>query len=203
MRQQINLFQGQFRRERLRYTGKTLLIAFMAITMGVAGMVVHNAWQLRTLHAEVGAIDTRLQDAVAQHEALQQQLAAHLPDTRLQDELQRAETLLTHRQELQAMLQQDAFARGEGYSSYFLALARRHLNGLWLTGITITGAGRELHLQGRATAPELVPRYLQRLAHEAVLAGIQFEHFQLSADEERRDAPLSFLIATSAAEQSS
>jgi Tfp pilus assembly protein PilN len=194
--QQINLYQAQFRRERLRYTGKTLLTAFMAIIVGVAGMAAHNAWQLRALRAEVVALDARHQDAVQKREALEQQLAAHLPDTTLKDELSNAEKLLQHRRELHTVLQKDAFAKGSGYSSYFVALARQHITGLWLTGITITGAGRELRLQGKATAPELVPRYLQRLSNEPVLSGTQFELFQLNRDEEQRSAPLAFLVAT-------
>ncbi len=199
--QQVNLYQTHFRRERLRYTGQTLLIAYLAIALGIVAMAGHNTWQLRTLQAEVGALDARHSDAVQQREALEQQVTAQMPDTQLQEELHRSETLLSHRQELHTMLRQDDFDGGHGYSSYFIALARQHLNGLWLTGITITGAGRDLRLQGQTTTPELVPRYLQRLSHEDVLVGTQFELFQLNRDEDRRDAPLAFLVATSAPEQ--
>ena len=61
-----------------------------------------------------------------------------------------------------------------------IALARQSTSGLWLTGLTMPGAGESLVLAGRTHSPELVPGYLQRLSGERTLAGLQFEIFQMA-----------------------
>jgi hypothetical protein len=55
---------------------------------------------------------------------------------------------------------------------------------VWLTAFAINGSTSAIELSGRSTRPELVPQYLQRLGQEDVLAGVQFDRFEIGNDEQ-------------------
>jgi hypothetical protein len=44
-------------------------------------------------------------------------------------------------------------------------------DGLWLTGVSIAGAGLDIGVRGRAMDPALVPGFLGRLRNERVMQG--------------------------------
>jgi hypothetical protein len=54
------------------------------------------------------------------------------------------------------------------------ALSRQHLDGLWLTGLSIGEAGGDLEIRGRMSSQALLPEYLRRLEREPVFQGRQF-----------------------------
>jgi hypothetical protein len=64
-----------------------------------------------------------------------------------------------------------AWASASRAAEYFRALARQSVEGLWLTGVTVGGAGSEIGVRGRALDPALMPGYLTRLRNEPVLQG--------------------------------
>ena len=87
---------------------------------------------------------------------------------------------------------------GAGMSVYLAGLARRRLDGLWLTGVQIAKGGAELQIKGSALDPELVPRLVQRLSAEAEFQGRKFRTLTIErpeSDPKRVD----FLLRTSAA----
>ena len=76
----------------------------------------------------------------------------------------------------------------KGYSEYMRAFARQSVNGLWLTGFTMQGAGAEIELRGRTLQPELVPAYLGRLRDEAVMKGKSFATLAMGLPEKLETA---------------
>ena len=70
--------------------------------------------------------------------------------------------------------------RTEGYSASLRALARRSMEGVWLTRIEFAEASGELSLSGRATRAELVPAYLERLRGEQALRGQGFSRLEVT-----------------------
>jgi hypothetical protein len=77
-----------------------------------------------------------------------------------------------------------------GYSEYFRALARQHVDGLWLTGLAITGAGCDIGVRGRALDASLLPGFLGRLTQEKIMQGKAFGSLQISqpGDKAAKDA---------------
>jgi pimeloyl-ACP methyl ester carboxylesterase len=69
------------------------------------------------------------------------------------------------------------------------ALARQHVEGTWLTRIDISGGGTALRLDGRTLASALVPRYVQRLSEEEVMADIAFNYLELQRPPQGSEAP--------------
>jgi hypothetical protein len=82
-------------------------------------------------------------------------------------------------QQVAGLLEQGQQADAPRYSAYFQALARKRVDGLWLTGVTIQGSGDSIGLQGRALKAGLLPGYLDGLAGEAVLRGKSFGRLEM------------------------
>ena len=52
--------------------------------------------------------------------------------------------------------------------------------GLWLTGVTVSGGGRDIGIRGRTTDPATVPGYLARLTGEPLMQGKSFASLSIS-----------------------
>jgi Tfp pilus assembly protein PilN len=78
------------------------------------------------------------------------------------------------------LLQKDLFGNKQGYSDFFIALARQSVQGVQLTKVDITDAGKAIEIYGRSASADRVPRYLQRLAHEKVMDGLEFGVFHIA-----------------------
>lgn len=177
MSQQVNLFSPIFRKEEKKFSAKTMFQAAGIVAAGIAILTVVQIWNMNKLQ-------TTIEDLERQRASLDQRAnefrGTRRPSDPLSQKVLRLERLLAVRTQLQEALLKDEFSNTEGYSDYLMAFARQHVRGMWLTAFEITGAGRELTVQGRSRQPELVPRYIQKLSAEKSLAGIDFKLFQMS-----------------------
>jgi hypothetical protein len=95
-------------------------------------------------------------------------------------ELLDAERQLAALREVSGVLERGELGNTQGYAEYFRALARQHVDGLWLTGVSITGAGIDIAVRGRALDPQRVPGYLNRLTSEPIMRGKAFGSLQIA-----------------------
>jgi hypothetical protein len=198
MSAQINLFQDHLRRPSDPLSGWRIVVLAAwscGIMLTLAGMQA-GVWYVakRQLHD----LDQQRQHLVAEQTRINEQLARYTPDPALSAQVRRLEAVLKLRGPLARLLNTDWFQGQHGYSEFFVALARQHVTGMWLTGIRITGAGNELEIQGNTVRAELLTRYLQNLSTEQVLTGIEFEQFLLQDDdpESKKPAAMSFSVTT-------
>lgn len=184
MKQQINLYQERFRGKGERLSLRTMTLSLLGIAAGLALLVAADAWRLNALSEARMQAQTQLQRVTAERDELRARLASRSPDPVLAARVRELETVLAHQDRLGRILRDGTFRTGRGYSDFFVAFARQHVEGMWLTGIRIAGAGRILTLRGRTTKPELVPRYIQRLKNEDILAGTEFREFRMRLPKE-------------------
>jgi hypothetical protein len=178
--QQINLYRTDFRLPTRTFGAVHMvrLAALLLVAMGlVAGGIVYRSSLLRSQLAQYEEETGTLQQSLME---LNKRFIARAGDPALMNEVAKLETLLNAPDNVRAMLMNDAFGDTEGYSGYFVAFARRAEPGMWLTGVEIVGAGKQITLRGRALVPERVPQYLQRLSAEKKLAGKEFAVFQMT-----------------------
>lgn len=197
MSQQINLYQPIFRRQKKKFSAVAMVQAAALVIAGILVMVAYSEWQIGRLRAELeraaqhqAAVAKRL-DEVTQKFGLQ-------PVSRtVEEEIARLEQEIAARERVQEVLRRGIFSNTQGFSGYLVALARQHEPGVWLTGFDIVGAAEQVALNGRSTRPELVPRFVQKLAREERMAGVEFHLFQMSRPEERPGAPyVEFMLRT-------
>ncbi len=191
MSQQINLYNPRLERQK-NYLSTRLLVAVLGVVVvGLAGAAVVARSQLATVEREAEA----LKREVAEHEARRVSVtAAFVPRRRsatLQQEVDAAAIEYRNLKQVAALLDQDQGrgANARGYSAYFRALARKRVDGLWLTGVTIDQGGEAIGLQGRTLKPSLLPGYLDGLAGEPVLRGKSFGQLEMREPKPAASAP--------------
>lgn len=183
MNQQINLYSPIFRKQEKKFSSVTMLQAAVLLIAGIAVMYGYTTWRTQSLRAHQQAVATQLSTSLARLAEVSAKLPMRRADPRLEREVSDLERRIQAVQMIRNVSGRDLFKGGAGYADTLVALARQSTAGLWLTGITITGASETLVLAGRTQDPQRVPGYLQRLSSERTLAGLKFEIFQITRPE--------------------
>jgi len=181
--QQINLYNPTFEKRR-----ELLSLAGMLGIWGAALVLMAAAWGLASLRADAAAKTLQSESAAtaaaqAEMQRLAAQVAARRGDPALAAALARLETELAGRNEVMQTLSGGVIGNTRGFSEYLRAFARQSFEGLWLTGLSVAGAGQDVVLEGRALRPELVPSYVQRLNREQIMKGHAFAELQMRRPE--------------------
>lgn len=189
MMQQINLYRPIFRKQEKKFSSLAMLQAGGAVLMGVVVIFALMWWQVRGLREDVRQAERQLATATKRLDEASKKFGPGAQSKTLQEEVSALEKQLATRLRVRDLLGRGLFSNTHGYSPFFVAFARQHLPGIWLTGFDIKGAGEEMRLQGRTTDPAQVPRYVQRLATEETLAGKEFQVFVLSRPQKKDNQP--------------
>jgi hypothetical protein len=181
--QQINLFNPALLKQKKIFTAVPMAEALGVVLIGALALT----WYANRRVAELEQIaasgktmlagrEVRLTQAVAQFAPRQKSAA-------LAAEVAQAKVELQALHEVASVLRGGALGNTTGYAEYFRALARQNVNGLWLTGVTIVGAGNDIGVQGRAMQPTLIPNYIARLTGERIMHGKTFASLDISRPE--------------------
>jgi hypothetical protein len=179
MPQQINLYSPIFRKQQK---------VFSALTMaqGLALILVVVAVFFGVVSAQTRLLEIRAADSARQLQAELERLKAYgtpaAPAERakvLAERRKALESSLAGQQQVLAAFESGGVGRTEGYSELLRALARRSMDGVWLTRIEFADATGEVSLSGRATRADLVPAYLERLRGEQALRGQSFARLEV------------------------
>jgi hypothetical protein len=206
MMQQINLYHPIFRKQEKKFSALAMAQAGGAILAGVAVIYGVIWWQVHSIREDVVQADKQLAAVTKRFEEANQKFSSGAQGKTLEDKVANLEKQMAERLRIRDLLSRGYFSNATGYSDFFIAFARQHVNGIWLTGFGITGAGEDLRLQGRTTDPAQVPRYVQRLSAEQVLAGKEFQVFVMSRPEKKQgeatEVPyLEFLFRTASSKE--
>ncbi len=204
MSQQINLFNPLFLKQRKIFSASAMAAALGVLLAGVLAVGWYARQNVGQLQAEA---DSGRELLAQREERLNKVKAEFAPRVRSADmdaQLAEAEAHIAALRKVAGVLERGELGNKRGYAEYLRALARQNLAGVWLTGVSISGAGNELALQGRALDPALVPAYLGRLAHEPVMRGKAFGGLNISRAGAKGDVPaapfVEFSLAATPAE---
>lgn len=183
MSQQINLFNPIFLKQKKIFTAVPMAEALGAIVVGVLLLTwfARNRVDELEVNANVGkAVLAAREERLLKVNAL---YAPRAPDARLQTELADAEAELKSLHDAASTLQGGGLGNTEGYAEYFRAFSRQNVSGLWLTGVSINGAGADIGVQGRAMQATLIPHYISRLTAEHIMHGKTFATLDIARPE--------------------
>ncbi len=170
MSRQINLYSLAFRRQTKTFSAVWTVTAVVAIAVG---MLAYYAWDARQLRG----VSARRSETEAQLKQLREQLVTlgqaglRTKNKALEDQVARAEDLLKSRQALFGRLQSGEIGNRDGYAKFLTALARQHVEGVWITGVEISGPSSDIALDGRAIRADLVPGFIKLPRNEEALGG--------------------------------
>jgi Tfp pilus assembly protein PilN len=184
MRQQINLYQPSFSEERKLFSALTVAITLGLVLIALAGFSAHAYWGVAKLEREVALLreqHAQQESRLAQAGELQ---AARAQPAEIEARIKQLTAALSNRTRALEILQSGAAGQTSGFGARLEALARRHVDGLWLDVLVLSGANGSMSLSGATVDADLVPVYLHNLARETVLNGTRFDDFVI----ERPDA---------------
>ena len=175
MEQQVNLFQPILGAEKRLFSAQTIGLGLAVMIVCLIGLAGFGAWRTQRAERSLGQLE--------QQESATLELATHTSASlrpaqslaELDTEARELSAGIGARERALAIVRRGAANLTQGFAARLEALARRQLDGVWLSGIRIgTGTGR-LAMQGGTTDPRLVPAYLAALAAEPALQGAQFD----------------------------
>ena len=184
MSQQINLYNPIFLAQKKYFSAAAMLQALGLVLVAMllfAALAAHQTSELQGLLASL------LRDAAREREQLVnlgKQFSDQGTSKKLEDDIVRVADQLRRRRELLTELTTNAGGNARGFSDYLAALARQRTQGVWLTGIEISGSANDLVIKGRALNSELVPIYVRSLSREPVFAGRALNSLQITARQE-------------------
>jgi len=174
MSQQINLFNPAFQKQKTPLSAQTISYVLGLILAGSIVLFAYSAYQAWTLSQQAAGVSAQLESTQQQLNQVNAQMVPRKKNQALEDEVNRVQTEHDALERAMGRLQNDEFGNRKGYSAYMRAFARQRVDGLWLTGFSIDGAGNAIGIQGRTLQPELVPAFMKRLGQEPVMQGKSF-----------------------------
>lgn len=181
MSQQINLFNPVFLKQRKVFTTLAMAQALGVLVLGIVVLAWYGQLSVGELRYQAGQSAKQLELRQARLKAVTAEYAPRARDASLEAQIADLEIQVSALREVGSKIRAGAFGSTEGYGSYFLAFARQDTPGLWLTGLTIDGAGIDITIEGRALDAAIVPGYISALSAERVLKGKTFGSLRITA----------------------
>lgn len=183
MSQQINLFNPIFLKQKKVFTALPMAEALGVIVAGALLLTWYGGQRVDELERSAAAGKALLADRERRLAEANKQFAPRQKSASLAAEVAQAEIELKSLRQVESVLRDGTLGNAAGYAEYFRAFARQNVNGLWLTGVSIVGAGNDIGVQGRAMQPTLIPAYIARLKSERVMQGKSFASLDISRPE--------------------
>jgi hypothetical protein len=178
--QQINLYNPVFLQQKKIFSSRAMAAALLLLFAGVGALTLYGNMRLKALQKEADAGAAQLTQKEARLASVKTEFAPRVKSAEVEAELAEAESQLATLREVSGVLARGELGNTQGYAEYFRAFARQHVDGLWLTGVSIVGAGLDIGVRGRALDPQRVPGYLNRLTVEPIMRGKAFGSLQIS-----------------------
>lgn len=194
MSQQINLFNPIFLKQKKYFSAVAMAQALGVLLLGSMLLVGYASMQASALNLRLAGSANDLMVVQGQLAKVSADYGPRKKSKALEDEIQKAETDVKALQTVFDILKKGEFGNTSGYSEYLRAFSRQSFDGVWLTGLSIVGAGNEIVIQGRALKSESVPLYISRLKHEPVMQGKSFASLEMQVqvppqpDSPKKDA---------------
>ncbi len=194
--QQINLYLPIFRGARQPFSAQTLWYALAGVAVVLMLYYAYASWSLGPMKKELASAQQQHSDARKQLEALGQQAQAMQKDAAFEQEVARLAAERDAKQQMLNNLAGGRLGNTKGFSAQIEGLARRRVEGVWLTNISIGESGASFALNGGTLAPERVPVLLQALGKEPVFKGVEFKTLLMERSEQQ-PGRVNFTLRTS------
>jgi hypothetical protein len=175
MSQQINLYNPSFEKQTTLFSAKVIGHSMLILLVGAAALGVFAIRQTSMMEADEKKFALRAKEREAYHDRMVAELQPRTRNAAIEAELAAAEAELNQLRGVSGMLTRGDMGNTKGYADYFRAFSRQNVQGLWLTGATIVGAGKEIEVKGRALQSDLVPGFIGRLTQEPSMKGKSFD----------------------------
>ena len=179
MEQQVNLYQPILGAEKRFFSAVTIGVGLGVMIVCLLGLVAFGAWRTSRIERSLAQLE---QQEVASLALATRANAAARPNqspAQLEAEARNLSAEIAARERALDIVRRGTGTPESGFAARLEALALRQLDGVWLSSIVLgSGAGR-LAMRGGTSDARLVPAYLQALAAERALTGVNFDRITL------------------------
>ena len=179
MSQQINLYNPLFRRQKHYFSARNMLQAFVVLLLGTALIYGYAKYLSMQQQARASEASQQLLLTQTKFASATARFGPRPPSQILQEQVTRMEEQAASRRQMLELMGRGELGNTRGFSGYLMALARQTINGVWLTGFRVVGRGNDMAINGRTLQPELVPRFIDLLKKEPVMAGQTFSTLEM------------------------
>ena len=162
-----------FSEERKPLSALTLAAILLVLIVGLSAYAVKTQMDVNALSAQAEIL--RAQQA--EQESLGTAGAGAEPIEDVESRVKKLDRLVAERANALEVLKSGAAGTTIGFAPRLEALARRHVDGLWVDSMQLSGAHGAMTLAGGSYNPDIIPVYLRSLAQDKVLAGTRFDDF--------------------------
>ncbi len=162
------------------FSAVNILQAIGLVVLGIAVFYFYLSAQTSQLEARALESGRQLKEELERLKAYSAQEAPEVRAKLLAERRKKLESAYAERTQALEAMDKGVVGRTEGYSSVLRALARLSVDGVWLTRVRLSDERGEASIAGRATRPELVPPYLERLRREERLRGQDFSTLEIT-----------------------
>lgn len=184
MSRQINLYAASFRKKTDLLSSSNLVLAslvcLLVVTIG-AGVA---RWSLAKRTQEARGVSAELASARDVFSEMTRVITTRKADPALVAEVASMQRRVASARRAEALLgaatADESLPRvGEMMRSF----SQARIDGLWLTGFTVSEGGDALDIRGRMADQALLPKYLRRLESEPVFRGRKFSALDMRGGE--------------------
>jgi hypothetical protein len=172
--QQINLYNPAFEEQRALLSFNGAVAGWVVIAALVAAVAAYETISLHSVEQRERELARQVVTAQADAQRLGGEVSSRRRDPRIAEDIARLEGEVKGRQEVMGVLRSGGIGDTRGFSDHLKAFARQSFEGVWLTGLSIATAGRDVSVEGRALQAAYVPGYLKRLNGENAMQGHPF-----------------------------
>lgn len=198
MKQQINLYQSQFRPQTRMFPAGFLLQTAGILVLGMFLATLFAQQRINNVEQELEIVARQESVALERLQNIGPLINAVTGETNWSEQLDDSLRKLAERQAVLNIIQGSALGDTTGFSRHLRALARQDVDGLWLTHIALSAMGDKTRLEGRAIHAELIPLYVQGLTLEAPFAEQRFHRFWIDTPADDEGTALLFSMDSNA-----
>lgn len=164
MKQQINLHQPIFRKQRALFSAQIVLRVCFIWILALALIYALSLWREGALSREKARLEHDRDIANGRLQELFLRQTDPEQSAELEAKLKQFQSERLQKESVVRVLARGDLGVTTGFAAQIDALAARRISGLWLTRVRLDGGGQYVSLQGRALGEDLIPEYLERLA---------------------------------------
>jgi hypothetical protein len=164
MTQQVNLYLPEFRPRRDWLKPERMLGLMLALVLLLGMVSGYEYWDRYSLQQALAVVQLEADQQSRVTEQIEGSLASRATDQRLLTEISSREASLAQLNGTLDTLRSMVDGNLTGFSEHLKNLSQASFEGLWLTDISITDAGRHARLQGMALESYMVPNFVDRLS---------------------------------------
>jgi hypothetical protein len=185
LHQEINLYQGGATTTRALLPARDVFIATSCIGAALLAFWSYGYLQVSKLSHELATVREQQTRQQQQMQATMQSATAPEDLAAVQSRVEKLRAQVAARSAaLKALSGEGAQQNTNGFAARLEALARRHVEGVWLDGMQLAAPRTEMSLSGATAEPQLISQYLQNLSLDPALTGARFDEFVI---ERKRD----------------